>query len=222
MMEGMARIEPGPGWSGFTDPALYLQFAVILVASTLSSALLAYHPVYRGRPTTLPDLDLRKTLIIYGNVGALIAVVVTVSPAMAFVIFGIGGLMRFRTDVGASKDTGHTIMATLVGLCWGLSLELVAVLATVYFWGLIFALERRPALEITVGGVPIPEMSAAASAYRDAIARAGGRLLSHDKDFKRTQMTFVLHTPRGAAVEKLSREIAAIPDALRGTPNWHA
>lgn len=221
MMESMTHLELGPGWAGFWDPGLYLHFVLILVASTASSALLAYHPIYRGRPTPLPDLDLRKTLIIYGNVGALIAVIVTVSPAMAFVIFGIGGLMRFRTDVGASKDTGHTIMATLIGLCWGLKLELVAVLATIYFWGMIFALERAPAIEITVGGVTIPDMSRAAEAYREAIARAGGRLLSHNKDFKRMQMTFVLRTPRNAPGEQLAREIAAIPEPLRGTPNWH-
>jgi hypothetical protein len=222
VFESIANFELGPGWSGFSKPELYLKFTMILVAATASSALLAFHPVYRGRPTSLADLDLRKTLIIYGIVGALIAVICSVSPPMAFVIFGIGGLMRFRTDVGASKDTGHTIIATLVGLCWGLGLELVAALATVYCWIIIFALERSRPIELTVGGVGIPEMGRAAEAYRDAIKRTGGRVLGHAKDFKRSQMTFVFRLPRHSSEEALAREVAVIPDQLRGTPDWRS
>ncbi len=221
MLESVTRFDLGPGWAGFADPQLYLRFMAILLAATASSAMLAFHPVYRGRPTSLADLDLRKTLIIYGIVGAKIAVICTVSPSMAFVIFGIGGLMRFRTDVGASKDTGHTIMATLVGLCWGLGLEVVATIATLYFWIMIFALERTPPIELAVGGVPVPEMGRAAVAYRHAIERAGGRVVGHEKDFKRSQMSFVIRIPRAAADEPLVREIAAIPEGLRGTPDWH-
>ena len=220
MLETMTRFETGPGWAGFADVQLYIKFASILLAATLSSALLAFHPMYRGRQISLVDLDLRKTLIIYGIVGALIAVICTVSPSMAFVIFGIGGLMRFRTDVGASKDTGHTIMATLIGLCWGLGLELVAALATAYFWIMIFALESAPPVELTVGGVALPDMERSADAYRDAIRRAGGRVLGHAKDFKRAQMRFVFRMPRRATEEGLAREVAAIPEHLRGTPDW--
>ena len=198
----------------------YLRFASILFAATASSALLAFHPVHRGRSVSLADLDLRKTLIIYGVVGALIAVICSVSPSMAFVIFGIGGLMRFRTDVGASKDTGHTIMATLIGLCWGLGLELVATLATLFFWIMIFVLERSPAVELTVGGVAVPDMGRSAAAYCDAIERAGGRVLGQAKDFKRAQMRFVYRMPRRTTDDRLAREMALIPEALRGTPDW--
>lgn len=107
----------GPGWAGFADPGEYLRYGVALLAATASGAILAYHPIHHGRQVTLAVMEQRKTLIIYSVVGALIAEICAVNPSMAFVIFGIGGLMRFRTDVGESKSTGHTIMATLVGLC---------------------------------------------------------------------------------------------------------
>jgi hypothetical protein len=218
MLENMTRFDPGPGWAGFSNPDLYLRFASILIAATASSALLAYHPVYRRRQSSLADLDLRKTLIIYGVVGALIAVICKVSPSMAFVIFGIGGLMRFRTDVGASKDTGHTIMATLIGLCWGLGLELVAALATVYFWIMIFGLERARPLELTVGGVALADMGRSVDAYGAAIERAGGRVLGQSKNFKRAELAFVLQLPDGTEI-LLEREFDAIPPHLRGTPD---
>jgi len=119
---------------------MWAQYGLILVEATLSAILLAYHPIYRGRPKTMEDLELAKTLIIYSVAGALISIICTAAPSMAFVIFGIGGLMRFRTNLDSSKSTGHAIIGTLVGLCWGLGLELVAVLATVFFWAMIFFL----------------------------------------------------------------------------------
>jgi hypothetical protein len=220
MMQSMSRFELGPGWAAFYDTALYLRFALILISATLSSALLAYHPIYRRRAISLDDLDLRRTLIIYGIVGALIAVVCSVSPSMAFVIFGIGGLMRFRTDVGASKDTGHTIMVTLIGLCWGLGLELVAVLATVFFWVMIFVLEIAPARELKVGGVAVPNMGPSSDAYIGAIERAGGRVLGHAKDFKKGQMSFVFRIRSASLDNELDHELSQIPEPLRGTPDW--
>src|SRR6476619_2100836 len=129
---GAGHLVLGPGWAGFADPSSYMRYAVVLFAATASGAVLAYHPAHRGRQVTILDVEQQKTLIIYSVVGALIAEICAVNPSMAFVIFGIGGLMRFRTDTGESKSTGNTIMATLIGLCWGLGLELVAVLATLY------------------------------------------------------------------------------------------
>ncbi|MCU0662241.1 MAG: hypothetical protein MUC50_07935 [Myxococcota bacterium] len=125
-------VSPGPGWQAFADGASYLRYAVVMLAATLSGAVLAFHPAGRGRPESMEDVELRKTLIIYSVVGSLISIICTVAPSMAFVIFGIGGLLRFRTDLASSKSTGHAIMGTIVGLCWGLGLELVAVMATVY------------------------------------------------------------------------------------------
>jgi hypothetical protein len=210
----------GPGWAGFADPSQYLRYVLVLVAATASGAVLAYHPVHRGRQVSLIDMEQRKTLIIYSVVGALIAVICAVNPSMAFVIFGIGGLMRFRTDVGESKSTGHTIMATLVGLCWGLGLELVAVLATLYFWLMVWVLESGSVRNLTVGGIAVADMTRSADAYREAFARARCRVLGHNKNFKVIQMTFVVHMADGAAIERATKEVEAIPELLRGIPDW--
>jgi hypothetical protein len=217
---GSGHLVLGPGWAGFTDPSAYLRYTVVLVAATLSGAVLAYHPVHRGKQVTLIDIEQRKTLIIYSVVGALIAVICAANPSMAFVIFGIGGLMRFRTDTGESKSTGHTIMATLVGLCWGLGLELVAVIATAYFWVMVWVLESRAVRNLVVGGVAVADMARSTDAYRQAFTQAGCRVLGHSKNFKTIQLSFVLQLPDEAASERVSKEIAAIPDPLRGVPDW--
>lgn len=210
----------GPGWVAFTDPKSWLHYATIMVLATASGLVLAYHPVHQQRALRAADIEHRKTLLIYSGVGALIALICSTTPSMAFVIFGIGGLMRFRTDVGPSKNTGHTMMATLIGLCWGLGLQLVAAFATLYFWGLIFFLERAPLRELTVGGVAISDMDASAAAYRAAIERAGAHVTSHSKRFKKQEMVFVVRLGKDASLAKVVDETTSIPPPLRGTADW--
>ena len=91
MPDMLENVSQGPGWTAFMDPQQYLQYGLILLTASFSGAILAYHPVYMGRPATMEDLELRKTLIIYSTVGALISIICSVNPSMAFVIFGIGG-----------------------------------------------------------------------------------------------------------------------------------
>lgn len=220
MPDLMGDVSLGPGWEAFKQPELIMEYVLILLAATVSGTVLALHPVYLGRPASMEAIELKKTLIIYTAVGALISIICTVNPSMAFVIFGIGGLMRFRTNLGDSKSTGHAIMGVLVGLCWGLGLEVVAVLATVYFWVMIFFLERATVVELTVGGVKIPEMGPSTDAYRKAITDAGGAVISASKNFKKVQMTFVFRLPRKVRLEKIISRVEALPEELRGTPDW--
>jgi uncharacterized membrane protein YhiD involved in acid resistance len=213
-------VSPGPGWQAFADGASYLRYAVVMLAATLSGAVLAFHPAGRGRPESMEDVELRKTLIIYSVVGSLISIICTVAPSMAFVIFGIGGLLRFRTDLASSKSTGHAIMGTIVGLCWGLGLELVAVMATVYFFVLIAMLEMRKVYELVVGGVKTSKMSQSTQEYKKAIERAGARVRGSSKNFKKEQMSFVFRLPRGTKIEDIQNAVAQISEELRGTPDW--
>jgi hypothetical protein len=216
----MDTLTTGPGLAAFADPMRWLQYAQILIEATLSGVILAYHPIYRGRPKSMEDLELAKTLIIYSVVGALISIICTTAPSMAFVIFGIGGLMRFRTNLDSSKSTGHAIIGTIIGLCWGLGLELVGVIGTLFFWGMIFFLEGITVVELIVGGVKVSNMSQSAEAYREAIGRGGCKLGAHRKSFKKGEMTFVFKLPRAIPLERVVAEVEKIPEDLRGTPDW--
>lgn len=217
---GSHRLTTGPGWAAFGDPEQILHATLVLLLATLSGLVLAYHPVRRHRSLTAEGLDQRKTLIIYSVVGALIAIICTVAPSMAFVIFGIGGLMRFRTDVGEPKSTGATIMGTLIGLCWGLGLQLVAVIATLYFFVMIYVLEVNPVRVLTVGGLDLPQLGPAADAYREALTSAGCSLLNHTKGFKKGKLTFLVRLPKGSDTEQVARQLEGVPAELRGSFDW--
>lgn len=219
-MGKLDHVSLGPGWEAFADPEQYLHAALVLLTATLSGLVLAFHPVYRGRAISLVDLEQRKTLVLYSSVGALIAIICTVAPSMAFVIFGIGGLMRFRTNTGESKTTGHTIMGTLVGLCWGLGLQLVAVLATLYFWIMIYLLEAVRIEQLVVAGIDQALWGRAADAYREALAQAGCKVLGLSKSFKKGQMTFTLRVPRTFTSDDVNRALANVPTELHGAFDW--
>ena len=219
-MGNLEKLSIGPGWHAFAEPEQYLHAALVLLTATLSGLVLAFHPVYRGRPISLVDLEQRKTLVLYSSVGALIAIICTIAPSMAFVIFGIGGLMRFRTNTGESKATGHTIMGTLIGLCWGLGLQLVAALTTLYFWVMIYLLEAVRIEQLVVAGVDQAHWGRAADAYREALGQAGCRVLGHSKNFKKGQITFTLRVPRTFTSDEVNRALSNIPSELRGPFDW--
>jgi hypothetical protein len=214
----LQQLTTGPGWVAFTDMQQYLHAASVLLLATASGLLLAHHPAHRAR--SVSDLEQQKTLVIYSSVGALIAIICTVAPSMAFVIFGIGGLMRFRTETGESKNTGHIIMGTLVGLCWGLGMQLVAVLATVYFWFMIYALETRAARSLTVVGIELSVVPRAAEAYRSALERAGCKVLGLEKSLKKSKLEIVVRVPKNFSSDDAAKIIDSVPADVRGTPDW--
>jgi hypothetical protein len=129
-------------------------------------------------------------------------------------------LMRFRTNTGESKTTGHTIMGTLVGLCWGLGLQLVAALATLYFWLMIYVLESARIERLVIAGVDQAHWARASEAYKNALTQAGCRVLSHSKGFRKSQLVFTLRVPRSFSAEDTERAFASLPDDLRGGYDW--
>lgn len=216
----LERLDLGPGWEAFAHPEQYVHAALVLLTATLSGLVLAFHPVHWGRALTRDAVEQRKTVVFYSSVGALIAIICTVAPSMAFVIFGIGGLMRFRTNTGESKATGHTIIGTLIGLCWGLGLQLVAALATLYFWLMIYALETVRIEKLTVAGLDQAVWPRATEAYKATLAQLGCRVLSHSKGFKKVQLIFTLRVPHAFSPEETERAFESLPQELRGTYDW--
>ena len=148
------------------EPSL-VEMPLMLLSAVAMSAAIAWHPLVRRKAQSLEQLDAPKTFLVYGLVGALVAIIVQVNSIMALAIFGLGGLLRFRTDVGQAKDTGRVILVTVVGLCCGLGLYVVAALATAIAWVLIWLLESRGFGRLVVMGLEVPVLGQASQAYGD-------------------------------------------------------
>jgi uncharacterized membrane protein YhiD involved in acid resistance len=189
------------------------------MGSAALGAILAYHPY--SRRSTLEDLDQPKITITYAVVGTLVGIVVPPVPAMGIAIFGIGGLMRFRTELGAAKETGRVILATMIGITCGLNLWMVAILSTALAWVLIFILESRVNLRLVVRGVRSDTIGQSADAYAKVLRSLRCSFRSPRKNPGKGQLSFNLQHRRGLGHEEIeARCNAEIPKDLRGTIDW--
>jgi hypothetical protein len=211
----------GRAWQGFTDVWLMADMALLLLLAVLLGAAIAYHPTSRGKASTLEELEQPKTFIMYAMVGAVIGVVVAVYPIMGPVIFGIGGLLRFRTNVGPAKDTGRVILAVIVGVSCGLKLMVVAVFATAFGWILIWLLERRSYGRLQIRGLGAAVIPRAAETYRQILVTAGCRILGEKRKFTKGMVTFVFVAPRALDRDALEQHIVqTVADEIRGLVDW--
>src|SRR5262249_58399161 len=104
--------------------------------------VVAWHP-RSTRIDSLSNLEERKTLVLLGMVGAVVAELSGVSTTLAFVIFGIGALLRFRTVLDNPKLTVKAITVLVIGLACGMGSWVMAVFVTAFSWVLIFWLDSR-------------------------------------------------------------------------------
>jgi hypothetical protein len=208
-------------WQGFTDLWLMADMAMVLALAVLLGAVIAYHPATRGKASSLEELEHPKTFIMYAMVGAVIGVVVSIYPVMGPVIFGIGGLLRFRTNVGPAKDTGRVILAVIVGVSAGLKLMVVAVFATACGWLLIWVLERQPFGRLQVRGLVPANIPRSAEAYRKILVGAGCRLVGERKRYTKGLVSFVFVAPAGMDREALELHIyETVAEDIRGVIDW--
>jgi len=208
------------GWRRFGDGWLLVDMVMVMVLALVLGAAIAYHPAARRRVSTLEHFEQPKTVLLYAVVAAVVALIVQVQPAMAFVIFGIGGLLRFRTLVGEAKETGQVILVTVVGLCCGLKIFIVAVPATAIGWLLIFLLERDTAGIIRVSGVAEAQVHDATRAYRASIVESGCSIIGEQMRFVKREFMFVVKAPPSFDRAALQAKLDAFPAELRGVVDF--
>ena len=127
----------------FTDGWFILDLLLGYFFAILCAAVLTWGP---GR---VPGSRIERVvgsdgmLLLLGVIGVTVAELVEVMPAMALVIFGIGGLIRFRTTFGDSELTGKGIIIVIVGLACGLGEIAMACFVTAVSWIIITILESR-------------------------------------------------------------------------------
>lgn len=211
-----------PGWSGFLDWPVMLECLGALLLATALGALIAFHPMTRGTVDTLEEAELPKVYIMYAVVGAVIGLaVLEFGTVVGFVVFGLGGLMRFRTDTASARDTGRLILVTLLGLISGLNLPHFAVISAVFAFVLIAIFDRHPICRLEVKEMPKERVAQSAEAYRSTLVKAGCKIVSEKKSFAKQRVEFVFRTSRSLTRERLHADLALlIPPDLKGEVDW--
>ncbi|MGE0741460.1 MAG: DUF4956 domain-containing protein [Hyphomonadaceae bacterium] len=213
---------PSIGWAGFLDWQYLLQSLGALLLATGLGALIAFHPTTARTIDTREEAEMPKVYIMYALVGAIVGeIVLKYGMVIGFVIFGLGGLMRFRTDTASTRDTGRLIIVTLIGLIAGLNLPHFALLAAAFAWVLIYVFDGHPVYSVEVHEIPEGRVRQAAESYRSLLAELGCKIISEDKSFSKHRIDYVFRAPRNSTQTALHAALCErVPVDVRGEIDW--
>jgi hypothetical protein len=216
-MQGLQAV----GWRGFLDYHYMLESFAALVLSTVLGALIAFHPTAIGKVDTVEEAELPKVQILCALIGAMVGVIVLeYGLVVGFVVFGLGGLMRFRTEAATTRDTTHLIIVTLIGLICGLNLPHFAVLATAYAW-IALMFDGDPIYKIEVNEIPKGRLQESTAAYRAVFKDLGCKLLSETKSFPKRRLRYVIRAAGKRSPAQLESALSEkVPSDLRGELDW--
>jgi hypothetical protein len=191
----------------FGHPDFILRIFLSLTLALGCAWVIAWHPRRASLHDPLSDLEERKALILLGVVGAVIAELSGTSQTLAFVIFGIGALLRFRTLLGNPKLTGKAIMIVVVGLACGMGSWAMAVFVTGFTWLLLFWLDSHSSCRVRIrldeAEDPKPVFGMVQSLLVSHKCRLQSSSLYEDKG----QMVFLLYIPTGVDPGELEAEV---------------
>src|SRR5207245_142524 len=193
----------------FGHPEFILRLFVSLSLAVGCAWAIAWHPRRSSLANPLADLEERKALILLGMVGAVVAELSGSSQTLAFVIFGIGALLRFRTLLDNPKLTGKAITVVVVGLACGMGSWAMAVFVTAFTWLLVFWLDSHASCRVRIrlddNVDPNPIFGMMQSLLVSHHCRLQSSALYEDKG----QMVFLLYIPAKIDPRKLEAEVRA-------------
>ena len=191
----------------FGHPDFILRLLLSLVLAVGCAVAIAWHPRRASLRDPLRDFEERKALVLLGVVGAVVAELSGTSQTLAFVIFGIGALLRFRTLLDNPKLTGKAIMVVVVGLACGMGSWAMAVFVTAFSWLLMFWLDSHSSCEVRIrlnnGADAKPVFDTVQSLLLSHKCRLQSSSLYEDKG----RMVFLLYIPNGVDPGKLEDEV---------------
>lgn len=194
----------------FAHTGFILRLFLSLSLAVACAWLVAWHPRRSALTDPLADLEERKALIILGMVGAVVAELSGSSQTLAFVIFGIGALLRFRTVLDNPKLTGKAITVVVIGLACGMGSWAMAVFVTAFSWLLVFWLESQVGCRIKIRLDDDVDPQPVYGTVQSFLVSRHFRLESSTLIEAKRQLVFLLLIPSGLDPRQLESELRAI------------
>ena len=191
----------------FAHPSFILRLFLSLTLAVGCAVAIAWHPRRASLRDPLKDFEERKALILLGVVGAVVAELSGTSQTLAFVIFGIGALLRFRTVLDNPKLTGKAIMVVVVGLACGMGSWAMAVFVTAFSWLLMFWLDSHSSCEVRIRLDETEDPKPVFDAMQSLLISHKCRLQSSSLYEDKGRMVFLLYLPSGVDPTRLEHEV---------------
>jgi hypothetical protein len=191
----------------FAHPSFILRLFLSLTLAVGCAFAIAWHPRRASVRNPLSDFEERKALILLGVVGAVVAELSGTSQTLAFVIFGIGALLRFRTLLDNPKLTGKAIMVVVVGLACGMGSWAMAVFVTAFSWLLMFWLDSHSSCRVRIRLDDTEDPKPVFDAVQSLLISHKCRLQSSSLYEDKGRMVFLLYLPSGVDPTHLEHEV---------------
>jgi hypothetical protein len=191
----------------FAHPDFILRLFLSLALAVGCAFAIAWHPRRASLRDPLRDFEERKALILLGVVGAVVAELSGTSQTLAFVIFGIGALLRFRTLLDNPKLTGKAIMVVVVGLACGMGSWAMAVFVTAFSWLLMFWLDSHSSCEVRIRVDDTQDPKPVFDAVQSLLLSHKCKLQSSSLYEDKGRMVFLLYLPIGVDPTRLEHEV---------------
>src|SRR5436305_3194730 len=191
----------------FGHPEFILRLFLSLGLAVACAWAIAWHPRRSSLANPLADLEERKALVLLGMVGAVVAELSGTSQTLAFVIFGIGALLRFRALLDTPKVTGKAITVVVVGLACGMGSWAMAVFVTAFTWLLMFWLDSHSSCEVRIRLDETEDPKPAFDAVQSLLISHRCKLQSSSLYEDKGRMIFLLYLPNGVDPTRLEHEV---------------
>lgn len=213
----------GKGWNQITNQQEMGEFLLALVEAVVLTAAITYHPVTLRARKTLADFDLPRMFFTYSLIGMAVGfLVMHHGYLIGFVIFGLGGLLRFRSDSGIADDKARLILVTLIGLTIGLDLPVMALILTAAGWAIIYFLGSQTHFELEVRFDDKKSSKQVVNDLATILEERGFKAVGMTKSKFKPTAQYILRASQGATREALVREMAEL-HALKkhSISDWH-
>lgn len=187
-----------------------------VIVLAVSSAIV-FHPVRIRARRNVRDLELPRLFLLYGLIGMAIGfLVLQYGAVIGFVVFGIGGLLRFRSVLRNSTNTVEVILVTLLGLCVGLNLQHIAILIGVSAWLVIWFFGRKRKYQLSVKHTNLEGLTAMLADLQQLMGKRDWEL-SHQKLFgehsnstsAQAAATVIFSTPGTEEISEVEKELSS-------------
>ena len=193
----------------FGHPEFVLRLFLSLSLAVACAWAIAWHPRSSKGVDPVAELEERKALLILGVVGAIVAEISGATPTLAFVIFGIGALLRFRTVLDNPKATGKAILVVVIGLACGMGSWTMAVFVTAFSWVLLYYLDSHLTCHLTIRAGGEGDSKVLQDTVESLLLANRCRIQSCTFSKGKKRMQFLVHMPAGLNRAKLEAEIKA-------------
>lgn len=210
---GVLAVE-NSGWRAWKDVEEVVAFAVDAAITLILAAAIANHPVRRRDPPTLQSVMLPRLFYIYALIGMAVGfLVVNHGAVIGFVVFGIGALLRFRSNMDDPLDTVEMILVTVLGLCVGMNLPVMGILIGVVAWLVILLVGRKSHFLLTIKADEDAQVDAALEAAAAAVKGGTWTILRASRSHAKPAAEMLFSSPRGLGVTEAENALSSRLDA---------